>query len=88
MQNSLNLIPRLAQEGILNYIEGGNEEDDPYATQRGNSQWYAASLQGQTYSSSGSTQIPYKWGSNKYSNIWQYTYPDSPNQNPPIQPAS
>src|SRR5690242_4609659 len=31
MQASLALIPKLAAEGILNYIEGGNEEDDAYA---------------------------------------------------------
>ncbi len=34
LKAALNLVPRLAQEGILNFIEGGNEEDDSYAAPR------------------------------------------------------
>ena len=54
--NSLSLLLSLAREDILKYIEGGDEEDD-YASQLGRCQCNAASLRGQTYSSSGSTQI-------------------------------
>jgi hypothetical protein len=47
MQTDLNLIPQLAQEGILNYIEGGNEEDDSYPLSLGNNQYIAAQFQPQ-----------------------------------------
>jgi len=47
MQTDLNLIPQLAQEGILNYIEGGNEEDDAYPVSLGNNQYIAAQFQQQ-----------------------------------------
>ena len=59
VQNSLSLLLSLAREGILKYIEGGEEEEeDCDASQLGRCQCYAASLRGQTYSLSGSTQIP------------------------------
>ena len=34
MSTELGYIGRLAQEGILNYVEGGNEEDDSYPASR------------------------------------------------------
>src|ERR1700704_6041000 len=45
MQASLNLMPQLASQGILNSIEGGNEEDDPYAATLGNTLIIAANFQ-------------------------------------------
>src|SRR5262249_59874252 len=36
MQHALSLVPQLAAEHVLNFIEGGNEEDDPYAVGLGN----------------------------------------------------
>lgn len=45
MQASLNLMPQLASQGILNYIEGGNEEDDPYAASLGNTLQFTADFQ-------------------------------------------
>jgi hypothetical protein len=49
MEKSLALIPALAAQNILNFVEGGNEEDDPYATQRGNSIATAAAFQRKVY---------------------------------------
>lgn len=37
MQQDLGYLPGVAQEGILNFVEGGNEEDDQYAIDQGNS---------------------------------------------------
>ena len=45
MQASLNRLPQLAGQGILNYIEGGNEEDDPYAASLGNTLQITAAFQ-------------------------------------------
>jgi hypothetical protein len=45
MLASLNLMPQLASQGILNSIEGGNEEDDPYAAALGNTLAIAANFQ-------------------------------------------
>lgn len=50
-QMQAGLVPAqlLAAQGILNFIEGGNEEDDPFATQQGNSLLAAAAFQQQVY---------------------------------------
>lgn len=45
MQASLNLIPQLASQGILNYLEGGDEEDDTYAASLGNTLTITANFQ-------------------------------------------
>ena len=45
MEGDLGRAAQLAQQGILNFIEGGNEEDDPYATSNGNSLAIAARYQ-------------------------------------------
>ena len=47
MQTQLALMPRFAQEGVLNYIEGGNEEDDAYAASQGNNLQITARFQQQ-----------------------------------------
>ena len=47
MRMQLALMPRLAQEGVLNYIEGGNEEDDAYAASQGNNLRITAQFQQQ-----------------------------------------
>jgi len=52
MSNSLSLMSALAQQGILNFIEGPNEEDDSYATSQGNSLLTAAAFQKQLYATS------------------------------------
>ena len=49
MQTDLNNIATLAGQGIVRYIEGGNEEDDPYAVSLGNSLTAAALFQQQVY---------------------------------------
>ncbi len=49
MQNALSLVPQLAQEGILNFVEGGNEEDDSYAASQGNNIQTTAQFQQQVY---------------------------------------
>ena len=49
MQASLSDISTLAKQGILNYVEGGNEEDQPYATSQGNRLAITAAFQEQVY---------------------------------------
>ena len=49
MQQSLANAVTLAHQGILNFIEGGNEEDQPYATGLGNSLAQTASYQQTVY---------------------------------------
>jgi hypothetical protein len=49
MQTDLNDITTLAGQAIVNYIEGGNEEDDPYAVSLGNSLAATAQFQKQVY---------------------------------------
>ncbi|TAL00688.1 MAG: type I secretion C-terminal target domain-containing protein [Rhodospirillaceae bacterium] len=49
VQYAFGLVNSLAAEGVLNAIEGGNEEDDVFAQSMGNSLTYTASLQQQIY---------------------------------------
>lgn len=49
MSAELSTIAQLAKEGIVNYIEGGNEEDDSYPVSQGNNQYIAAQFQQQVY---------------------------------------
>ena len=58
LQSSLSLVPQLAAEGILNYVEGGNEDDDPYAIANGNSLGWTAQFQQQVYSVGHSLGLP------------------------------
>ncbi|TAL00968.1 MAG: hypothetical protein EPO08_11950 [Rhodospirillaceae bacterium] len=58
MQNTLSLVGRLSTAGILNYVEGGNEEDDSYALSMGNGLYYTAYFQQQLYQLSHSLALP------------------------------
>jgi hypothetical protein len=58
MQNTYTLIPQLAASGILNFVEGGNEEDNDYAIQLGNSIAYAAGFQPYLYQLGHSLNLP------------------------------
>ena len=49
MQAALDLVPQLAQEGVLNFIEGGDEEDDSYAASMGNTLAITAQFQQQVF---------------------------------------
>ena len=58
MQNALTLANQLANEGILNFLEGGNEEDDAYAASQGNTLVYTAQFQQQVYATGHSLGLP------------------------------
>ena len=58
MQSALALVPQLAQEGILNLIEGGNEEDDAYAASQGNTLAITQQFQQQVWSMGQSLGLP------------------------------
>ena len=58
MQKALQLVGPLANAGIWNFVEGGNEEDDPYAVSQGNSLVYTASFQQQVYQTGTTLGIP------------------------------
>lgn len=47
--DALNLVPSIFQLGLLDSIEGGNEEDDAYAINLGNSIAWTANFQQQVY---------------------------------------
>ena len=50
MSTDLSYVTQLANEGILNYLEGGNEEDDSYPASLGNTLGITAQFQQQVYS--------------------------------------
>jgi serralysin len=58
MQSALALVPQLAQEGILNMIEGGNEEDDSYAAAQGNTLAITQQFQQQVWTTGRSLGLP------------------------------
>lgn len=58
MQTELGYIQQLASEGILNFVEGGNEEDDAYPESLGNNQWITAQFQQQVYALGQSLGLP------------------------------
>jgi len=58
MQNALDLVPRLAAAGLLNYVEGGNEEDDAYPKSLGNTIAHTAEFQQQVYSVAHALGLP------------------------------
>lgn len=58
MQTGLQYIQQLAPQGILNYIEGGNEEDNAYAASQGNTMAITAEFQQQVYNVGKSLGLP------------------------------
>lgn len=58
MSAELQLLPQLAQEGILNFIEGGNEEDDSYPVSLGNNQYTTAQFQQQVWAEGQQLGLP------------------------------
>ena len=58
MQTELGYIQQLASEGILNFIEGGNEEDDSFPESIGNNQWITAQFQQQVFALGQSLGLP------------------------------
>ena len=58
MHTDLLRARELAGQGILSAIEGGNEEDDPYATSHGNSLAAAAAFQPIVYATAHSLGLP------------------------------
>jgi hypothetical protein len=49
MQTDLGFVPQLMHEGLLNFVEGGNEEDDAYPQSLGNTLATTAQFQQQVY---------------------------------------
>ena len=58
MPTELGYMQQLAQEGILNFIEGGDEEDDSYPTSVGNSLAQSAQFQQTLYAAAQSLGVP------------------------------
>jgi len=58
MRECLPWVTPLARAGVLNYIEGGNEEEIAYAIGRGNNQYIAAEFQKQIYNTGRTLGIP------------------------------
>lgn len=58
MQDDLTRAQQLAGQNVLDAIEGGNEEDDPYATSNGNSLAQAASFQSSVYAAAHTANLP------------------------------
>jgi hypothetical protein len=58
MRGDLARAQQLAGQGLLDFIEGGNEEDDPYAQQHGNSLEQAAAFQREVYRAGRALGLP------------------------------
>jgi hypothetical protein len=58
MVTDLGFVQQLAQEGILNYLEGGDEEDDAYPASLGNTLQITAQFQQQVYATGHSLGLP------------------------------
>jgi hypothetical protein len=56
--NDLGYAKQLAAQGILNFIEGGNENDNAYALSQGNSIAWTASFQQQVYATGYAAGLP------------------------------
>jgi hypothetical protein len=57
-EEDLARVPALAAQGILNYIEGGNENDDAYALSQGNSIASTAKFQQRVFAVGRSLRLP------------------------------
>ena len=55
---NLRFATLLAQQGILNFIEGGNENDDAYAIAKGNSLAWTATFQQQVFATGRALGLP------------------------------
>jgi hypothetical protein len=58
MTTDLGFVQQLAQEGLLNYLEGGNEEDDAYPAALGNTLQITAQFQQQVYATGHALGLP------------------------------
>lgn len=58
MYFDLGCVPGLANQHLLNYVEGGNEEDDAYAAGLGNTLAITAKMQQQVYATAQSLGLP------------------------------
>jgi hypothetical protein len=58
MAADLSYVSQLAAEGILNFIEGGNEEDDSYPAALGNTLQITAQFQQQVYAAGKALGLP------------------------------
>ncbi len=58
MQGDLGRAQQIAGQGILNFIEGGNEEDNPYPSSQGNSLGYTAYYQQTVNAAAHSAGVP------------------------------
>lgn len=58
MTTDLGFVQQLAQVGILNYLEGGNEEDDAYPASLGNTLAITAQFQQQVYATGNALGLP------------------------------
>lgn len=58
MSTQLGYLQQIAQTGIVNYVEGGNEEDDDYPLSLGNNQYIAAQFQQQVFNTAKSFGLP------------------------------
>ena len=56
--SELGLMQQLAGEGLLNFVEGGNEPDDSYAESTGDSTSYAAQFQQTLYQTAHALGLP------------------------------
>src|SRR5882724_5783518 len=56
--NDLGFAKQLASQGILNFIEGGNENDDAFAISQGNSLAWTASFQQQVFAAGQAAGLP------------------------------
>ena len=80
MATDLGFVSQLAQEGILNLLEGGNEEDDSYAIANGNSLAWTAQFQQQVWAMGQEYHLPVinmSFGSGwTAANNWEGDYPN------------
>ena len=58
MTTDLGFVTQLAQVGLLNYLEGGNEEDDAYPASLGNTLAITAQFQQQVYATGHALGLP------------------------------
>ena len=58
MTTDLGFVTQLAQEGMLNFLEGGNEEDDAYPASLGNTLAITAQFQQQVYATGHALGLP------------------------------